>query len=218
MFIGHFGVALAGKKYAPRTSLGTLFVAGGFLDLLWPIFLLFGMEHVRLAPGITRMQPFDFYDYPISHSFVTSLVWGGLFGAIYFGLRRYAAGAWTVGVLVASHWVLDLVVHRPDLPVWPGGPYVGLGLWNSWVAGVTVEILVFGTGLYVYLNRTRARDGIGRYGFWALMVLLVAGWLGSILGTPPPSTKVIALSALGLWILLLPWAWWVDQHREVLAR
>jgi hypothetical protein len=217
MFIGHFGVALAAKKYAPRTSLGTLFFAAEFLDLLWPVLLLAGVEHVRVVPGITRMQPFDFYDYPISHSLATSVVWAVLVGAIYFGLRRYAAGAWAVGVLVVSHWVLDFLVHRPDLPLWPGGPKAGLGLWNSWAAGITLEVLVFGFGLYIYLSCTRALDGIGRYAFWALMALLFFGWLSVLLGPAPLDVRALALSTLGLW-LVVPWGWWADAHREVLPR
>ena len=97
MFIGHFGVALAAKKLAPRTSLGTLFFAAQFLDLLWPIFLLLGVEHVRIAPGITRMTPFDFYDYPISHSLVTAAGWSLLVGGIYYAARHRFADASVVG-------------------------------------------------------------------------------------------------------------------------
>jgi hypothetical protein len=217
MFIGHFGVALAAKKYAPRTSLGTLFFATEFLDLLWPTLLLLGVEHVRVTPGITRMQPFDFYDYPISHSLLTGVGWAVLVGVAYFGLRRYAAGAWTVGALVVSHWVLDFLVHRPDLPLWPGGPKVGLGLWNSWVGGMTLEVLVFAAGVYMYVTRTRARDTVGRYAFWALMAFVFAGWLGGVFGTPPSDQKLIGAAALSLWIVV-PWAWWADAHRELLSR
>src|ERR1700756_4973810 len=114
MFIGHFGVALAAKKWAPRTSLGTLFFAAEFLDLLWPILLLLGLEHLRIVPGITKMQPFDFHDYPISHSLVTTILWGAIVGTLYFVIRRHHTGALAVGALVVSHWLLDFVVHRPD--------------------------------------------------------------------------------------------------------
>jgi hypothetical protein len=213
MFIGHFGVALAGKKLAPRTSLGTLFFAAQFLDLLWPVLLLAGLEHVRIAPGITRMQPFDFYDYPISHSLLTSIVWGVLVALAYFGLRRDARGAWVLGILVLSHWVLDVVVHRPDLPLWPGGPKVGLGLWNSWLAGVGLEVLTFGVGIWLYLRTTKARDAVGRYAFWALMALLFSGWAASLRAVPP-DVKSVAIGSLFMWILVL-WGWWIDRHRQV---
>jgi membrane-bound metal-dependent hydrolase YbcI (DUF457 family) len=136
MFIGHFGVALAGKRAAPKTSLGTLILAAQFLDLLWPVFLLLGIEHVEIAPGITRVSAMNFTDYPISHSLLMALVWSALVGGVYYGLRRDRRAAWVVAALVLSHWVLDFIVHRPDLPLWPGGQArAGLGLWNSWPGG-----------------------------------------------------------------------------------
>jgi hypothetical protein len=121
MFIGHYGVALAAKRLAPRASLGTLILAAEFVDALWPIFLMAGIEHVRIAPGITRVSPLGFYDYPISHSLVTVIGWAAGFGIVYFALRRYASGAWVAAALVLSHWFLDALVHRPDMPVTPPG-------------------------------------------------------------------------------------------------
>jgi hypothetical protein len=215
MFIGHFGLAVASKRLAPRTSLATLIVGAQFLDLLWPIFLLLGLEHVRIAPGITRVQPFDFYDYPYSHSLTAALGWALAIGLLYYVIRRDCRGAWVVGGLVASHWLLDFLVHRPDLPLWPGGPKYGLGLWNSWAASISVEAVVFGVGIWLYASATRSRDGAGRYGFWSLMVFLFLGWLGAIFGPPPPSAHVLALGGLGMWIVV-PWAWWADRHRELM--
>ena len=154
MFIGHFGVGLAAKRLAPRTSLGTLFFAAQFLDLIWPIFLLLGLEHVWLAPGVTAVSPLDFYDYPISHSLATALVWSAATGIIYFLFTRYRRGALVVGVHVLSHWILDAIVHRPDLPLIPGGrTRVGLGLWNSWSASIAVESVFFVAGLWLYHNQ-----------------------------------------------------------------
>lgn len=216
MFIGHFGVALAAKKFAPKTSLGTLFAAAEFLDLLWPAFLLLGWEHARIAPGITRVQPLDFYDYPISHSLLMTVVWSSLAGAAYYAVRRDAGGAKIVGILVASHWVLDFVVHRPDLPLWPGGPLAGLGLWNSWVASLFIEFLIFAAGVWTYLKSGKARDGIGRYAFWSLMAFLLFGWLGAVFGPPPPSLKVLEFGALVIWLYVL-WGWWADAHRETVS-
>lgn len=213
MFIGHFGVALAAKKIAPRTSLGTLFFAAQFLDLLWPIFLLLGLEHVRIAPGITRMTPLDFYDYPISHSLVTAAGWSLLVGGLYYAARRNARAASVVGLAVFSHWVLDFLVHRPDLPLWPGGPKVGLGLWNHWVAEIALEVAIFAAGIWIYLTVTRARDAIGRYAFWSLMALLFFGWASS-LASAPGDAHGMGWFGLIMWIFL-PWAWWVDKHREV---
>ena len=128
MFIGHFGVALAAKKVAPKTSLGTLILGAQFADLLWPILLLAGVEQVEIVPGITRVSPFDFTDYPISHSLLMLLVWSVVVGGIYYALRRYRRGALVIAAAVISHWILDFIVHSPDLPLRPGGELrLGLG-------------------------------------------------------------------------------------------
>ncbi|MBI3998927.1 MAG: hypothetical protein HY355_07825 [Armatimonadetes bacterium] len=97
MFLGHYGVALAAKKAAPAVSLGTLMLAAQLADLLWPIFLLVGVEHVRIHPGITAVSPLDFYNYPITHSLVGALGWSLLFGLIYGLTRHYPRGAWVLG-------------------------------------------------------------------------------------------------------------------------
>ena len=216
MFIGHFGVALAAKRVAPRTSLAMFIIAGEFLDLLWPIFLLLGMEHVRVAPGITKVTPLDFYDYPFSHSLTMVLSWAAAFALIYYLARRYVRGAWILALLVASHWVLDFISHRPDMPLWPGGPRFGLGLWNSWTATIAVEVLIFGAGLWFYLRSTRARDRMGIWGLWSLVVVLVFGWLAALSAPPPADVHQLALGALSLWIAV-PWAAWIDAHRETLT-
>ncbi len=214
MFIGHFGIALAAKRAAPKCSLGTFIFAAEFLDLIWPILLLLGIEHVRITPGITKVSPFDFYDYPISHSLLTVLGWSALIGIVYFAIRRSGRGAWIVALAVLSHWVLDFISHRPDLPLWPGGPRVGLGLWNSWAASIAVEVLIFGTGVWIYVKMTRANDVVGRYGFWTLITLLFVGWISSMAAGPPPSVSSLAWGGLAMW-LTVAWGWWADSHRTV---
>jgi hypothetical protein len=213
MFIGHFGVALASKRLAPRTSLATLFLAAQFLDVLWPVFLLLGLEHYRVAPGITKVQPLDFYDIPYTHSLTMAVRWSLAFGLIYYLIRRSVAGACVVGALVCSHWALDWIVHRPDLPLWIGGPKVGLGLWNSWLASISVEAILFGAGIWIYLHSTRARDRRGVYAFWSLVVVLLLGWLAALFGPTPPNVPQLALGALVMWSVFIPWAWWADRHR-----
>ena len=214
MFIGHFAVALAAKKVTPRTSLGTLFLSVQFLDLLWPTFLALGWEHVRIDPGNTAVTPLDFYDYPLTHSLVTTVGWAVFLGVVYYVLRRYAKGALVLAAGVISHWVLDLVVHRPDLPLVPGvDSHVGLGLWNSVPGTMIVELGIFALGVMLYLRTTTAADRVGRYGLWALLGFLTIIWLGNIFGPPPPSLTALTIVAHLQWLVVL-WGYWIDHHRE----
>jgi hypothetical protein len=214
MFIGHAAVALLGKRAAPRTSLGVLLAAATFLDLLWPIFLLLGWERVRVAPGNTAFTPLDFVSYPISHSLLAVMGWSVAAGAVYYAATRYRFGAWTVGILVLSHWVLDWLTHRPDLPLWPGGPRVGLGMWHSVPLTVAVELVMFGVGLAVYLGTTRSRRAAGRWAFWGLMTFYLLVYAANASGPPPPGERALAWFAMLSWLLPL-WAWAADAHREV---
>src|SRR6266545_7880417 len=161
MFIGHNAVAFAAKRTAPRTSLGTLTAAAVVLDLIWPVLVIAGIERFEIRAGVTAFSPFDFTYYPWSHSLLMSVVWSVVFGAIYFAITRYGRGAVIVGVAVFSHWVLDFITHRPDMPLYPGGPKVGLGLWNSVGGTVIVESAIYIGGVWIYLRSTRARDRLG---------------------------------------------------------
>ena len=213
MFIGHFGIAFAAKRVAPRTSLGTAFVAAQLADLLWPIFLLLGWEHVRIAPGGNPFLTLEFTDYPWTHSLLMEVAFGIAFGAVYFAITRYGRGAAVIAALVPSHWVLDLVVHVPDLPLTPGGSArFGLGLWNSPLATMIVEAIVFVVGVVIYARSTAARDGVGRYGLWSLVAFLVVLYVASTYGPPPDTVRGLALAALIGWPLTV-WPWWVDRHR-----
>jgi membrane-bound metal-dependent hydrolase YbcI (DUF457 family) len=215
MFIGHFALAFATKRVAPEVSLGTAFFAAEFLDALWPVFLFMGVERVRIAPGITTFTPLDFTYYPWSHSLVASLAWASAFAAVYWVVRRRLHGAWWLAALVVSHWVLDWVSHRPDMPLYPGEiqPH-GLGLWNSVPATLVVESTLFVAGLAIYLRATRARDRTGVFALWALVAVLIAGYLGAAFGPPPPSVDAIAYSGL-LGYLTVAWGWWIDRHRTM---
>ena len=213
MFIGHFAVAMAAKRAAPRASLGTLVLAAQFLDILWPVLLLAGMEAVEIRPGDTAFTPLAFTRYPVSHSLVAAVGWGAALGAVYYAARRYGRGALVLALLVVSHWVLDWITHRPDLPLWPGGPLEGLGLWNSVAATLIVESLVFAGGLAIYLRSTRGRDAPGRWNIVAFAAFLYAAWLAAAFGPPPPDVRTLAYSAFAVW-LLVAWAAWADGRRE----
>lgn len=218
MFLGHYGLAFAAKRAAPKTSLGATTFAAEFLDELWPILLLIGVEQVRIVPGLMVMSPLEFTYYPYSHSLLMAVVWGILIGGAYFLLRRYGRGTWILGALVVSHWFLDVPMHARDLPLWPvaSSPKVGWGLWNSVVLTYVIELTIYAAGISMYVRATRARDRIGSWGLWAYIVVMAAIFVSSN-GPPPPNVTALAWMTLGVW-LFVPWAWWVDKHREVIFR
>jgi hypothetical protein len=214
MFLGHYAVGLASKKLAPRASLGALVAAPILLDLLWPIFLLLGWEHVAIEPGSNPFLRLDFISFPISHGLVAVVGWATLYASLYFGFARYVSGAIVIWIGVISHWLLDYIVHRRDLALYAGGRMVGLGLWNYRWATIVLELGLFAVGIWIYLRQTKAKDKIGNYALWAFIGFLLLAYAGAAFGPPPRSVKMIAVGTLFSW-LLIPWAWWFDQHREL---
>jgi hypothetical protein len=217
MFIGHFGLSFAAKKVAPRVSLGTLFIATQFVDILWPFLLVFHVEKVAVTPGYTKMNAFEFLYYPYTHSLFMGIVWGAVAGSIYWLVKRDARGALVVGLCVLSHWFLDLVVHVADLPLTPFGDYkVGLGLWNHVALTLIVELAIFLAGTYIYARFTRAKNKIGRWMLWTLVVLLLVVTVSNTFGPPPPdSIMTLFVSFIILMGLIISLAYWVDRNREV---
>ncbi len=217
MFIGHFAIGFAAKTAAPRVSLGTLFLAAQFIDLLWPTFLLMGLERVRIEPGATTVTPLVFEHYPWSHSLLAVLGWAALLAGLHFLLRRDRRSALILAGLVLSHWLLDLLVHRPDLPLWPwGGSVLGLRLWSSLLLTLALEVPLFMLGVWLYSRSTRALDGAGRWGLVGLVLFLFVVYAGNVLGSPPPSVEAIAWIGQLQWLLVL-WAYWVDWHRRAVV-
>ena len=215
MFIGHFAVGFAAKRAVPRVSLGMLFVAALFADILWPVLVLLGIEQVRIDPGNTVVTPFDFVSYPWSHSLLMLVVWGVLVGGAYRGIAGGRRSFIVLAALVLSHWVLDWVTHRPDMPLYPDGPKYGLSLWNSLGGTVVVEVLLFAAGLFLYFRATRPRNRVGRWALLALAVTLVAIYFGDMFsGAVPPSVTAIGVAGLAGGALLTAWAWWADRGRE----
>lgn len=224
MFIGHFALGYAAKRWVPGQSLAVLFAAALFADLLWPILVALGVEHVRIAPGITASTPLEFISYPYSHSLLTLALVGALFGWLF--TRRASvirdvptapsapiAPGLVLMLLVISHWVLDVITHIPDMPLYPGGPKLGFGLWNSVPGTLVTETVMFATGVWVYSRATRARDGIGRWAFGGVTAFLFVGFMVNANGTPPPSVMALWMMALVLGALTLWLAWFADRHR-----
>jgi hypothetical protein len=214
MFIGHIGLAFAAKRWARETSLGTLIAAAEFLDFIWPVPVLTGREHFRIVSGITAINAFDFYDYPISHSLLTSIMWGTAFSLVYWLIRSRGRAALVLGALTVSHWVLDFVSHRPDMPLAPWSSFVvGLGLWNHRELTIVVEVALFAGCVLTYVKATRAKDRIGLFALWSLISALLVLYLGSIFGPPPANVRQVAWGAMGVWLFVL-WSWWADAHRS----
>ena len=217
MFIGHYAVALAAKRIEPRVSLGTSVLAAQLADLAFPAFLVLGLEHVRIDPGATRVTPLDFYDYPFSHSLAALVVWGVLVGAVVYLARRSWRAAALIAGIVVSHWFLDLLMHRPDLPLAPGGSArLGLGLWYSLPATLVVEATCFVAGGWIYLRSTTPLDRTGRNALIALLIFLPTVWLAAVLGPPPPSEGALIATMFAVW-LTVAWAYWIDRHRSMRA-
>ena len=215
MFIGHFALGLAAKPQAPRVSLAMLFAAVQLADLAWPVLLAIGVEQVRIDPGNTAVTPLDFVSYPYSHSLLALVVWGLLLAWGYRLLAGNGRRAFLIIFsLVVSHWVLDYVTHRPDMPLYPGSAKFGLGLWNSIPLTIAIEVAMFGVGVWLYLRATRARDRAGRWGFFTLAAFLPLVYFANLFGPPPPSLPALYWSVMIGSGILLAWAWWADQHRE----
>ena len=213
MFIGHLALGFAAKRLEPRVSLALLFVAAQFADLLWPVLVAIGVEQVRIDPGNTAFTPLDFVSYPYSHSLLLLIVWGVALGLVCRWLvSNHRAIVVVMAGLVVSHWVLDFVTHRPDMPLYPGGPRLGLGLWNSIPGTLAVECALYAVGVWMYVRTTEARDAIGRWAFAALAAFLVLAYLAAV-GTAPPSIPALYISALAGASVLTLWSWWVDKHR-----
>lgn len=208
MFVGHFALGFAAKRAAPRIPLSLLFIGVQFADILWPILVALGLEQVRIDPGNTAMTPMDFVSYPYSHSLLFLVIWGVILAVI--------CRAPILAGLVVSHWVLDFVTHRPDMPLYPGSTRLGLGLWNSVPATLVVEFALYGVGLWLYATSTRASDRIGRWALVGMAVFMVIAYLGAMNGPPPNITAVWVTGLVGA-AILLAWAHWMERHRRIKA-
>lgn len=216
MFIGHFALAFAAKRAAPAVSLGTLFLSCQLADLIWPNLVLAGVEHFAIAPGITETTPLDFQSYPYSHSLVALSGWAALTAGIYKVLRRTPAtmALVVIAALVLSHWLLDFITHRPDMPLTIGGAWkFGLGLWNSRAATLVVEMVMLAVGLAMYVRTTTPIDRTGKSALYGLIGFLLVINVANLFGPPPPSTSAVIWSIQAMW-LIVAWGYWIDRHRQ----
>jgi hypothetical protein len=213
MFIGHYAVGLGAKKLIPELNLAWLIFACHLLDLIWPILVMFGLEHVVVEPGATVMTPLNFISYPYSHSLIMAVFYAVVYALF---LKRYNLtnkSLWIIGAVVLSHWFLDYVTHRPDMPIFFNSFKFGLGLWNYKAVTVITETIMFSTGIILYLKSRHKVTKKQNIAFWSMIGFLSILYISNIFApTPPINTpvEVIAGSGLALWIIVY-WAYFADK-------
>jgi membrane-bound metal-dependent hydrolase YbcI (DUF457 family) len=211
MFVGHLAAALTGKTASRGTSLVWLVAAANLVDLIWPLLLLAGIERVRIDPGNTAFTPLAFEWYPWTHSLAMGVVWGIALAAVARAFGVAASAARLIGALVVSHWVLDFLTHRPDLPLWPWSDRVyGLGLWQSIAGTFAVEALMWLTAIALFLRVRRPLGVRGQLALWSFVIVSTSLWAISPFTPPPPSERAVAWFGLFGWIVV-PWAWWIER-------
>ncbi len=215
MFVGHYGASFAGKKVDTTVPLWVLFLAVQWLDVMWSVLVFAGVEKVRIAPGFTGTNPLDLYYMPYTHGLITALLWS--FGAMLvyrsFWHGATARAGWVVAAAVLSHWVLDFIVHTPDLPLYGNSAKVGLGLWNMPALSLGLEIVVFFGGLWLYFSTGVRR----RAQFVIFGVVMFAVQIFSSFGPPPPTDRAMAAEAFSAYIMFAAIIAWLEK-REIAAR
>ena len=221
MFIGHYGIALAAKRVDKKIPLGLLFFATQFADILFFLLVLLGIEKMSFVPGLTKVSPLDFTYYPYSHGLAASLFWAGLFFAVFKIAPSKPDSnkntiALAMGATVFSHFFLDVIVHRADLPLLGGDSYkIGLGLWNYVFVSFLIELLIFLTGLWMYLKSTKGATFVGKYGMIIFSTFVTTIWIASLLTPTPSDFNIRGFVVFGLvfQLLVVGVILWLDRKR-----
>lgn len=212
MFLGHFAVGIALKKTEPKVPLGIWLAAAQFLDILWPIFLLVGIEKVAVVPGITRVTPLDLQILDWSHSLAMATLWATLFGAVVYWRVKSVKGFIFTALAVLSHWLLDYVTHRADMPLAPHSARYGLELWNSMAGTLVTELAMFLLAVVIYTRGARPQAQRAWLHLAIFVVFMLIMYFAAIFGPPPPNDQtLIAITTIALVPLVIPWANWVDR-------
>jgi hypothetical protein len=222
MFAGHYGVSFACKGAEQRLPLWLLFLAVQFVDILWSILILLGIEKVRIVPGITATNPFDLYYMPYTHSLVAAVVWSAL---VFLGYRMFISKrsgsrdrpALFLALAVFSHWILDLLVHRPDLPLYDNAHKVGLGLWNYPMPTFALEAAILFGGMWIYMRSTKSGSFFGKYGMPIFGIVVLAVHWSLFFGGPPGSSNATPVLLLVLYLGFAAAAAWLERKRQVRA-
>ncbi len=219
MFVGHYSVSFLAKSLEKTIPLWVLFIAVQFVDILWAIFVIFGIEKVRIIPNFTKSNSLDLYFMPYTHSLVGALGWSALIFGIYFLWRRKksprpAFAALLVGLAVFSHWILDLIVHTSDLSLYDDTYKMGFGLWNLPQIAFPLELLFLGGGLWFYLRSTKASSATGRFGMLIFVLFLIIVQYYALFGPVPETTTSFSITALVFYFGFSGIALWLERYRD----
>ncbi|MBI1424424.1 MAG: hypothetical protein GC149_13350 [Gammaproteobacteria bacterium] len=215
MFVGHYGVGFAAKAVKKTIPLWQLFIAVQLVDIAWATLVLFGVEKFRIVPGITAASPLDLYYIPYTHSLLAVVIWSLAAMVIYrFAVKRSTwLVAGVIAVTVLSHWLLDLLVHRPDLPLYDNHMKVGLGLWNYPVLSFALEALCLFGGMFFYYRATQPVGGRGRYAMIVFGLVMLGVQSTALFSPPPPSANAVAVMALVSYFLFAAVVYWLEKKR-----
>ena len=216
MFVGHYAAGLALKKYEKRASLGILFLGVQFVDILFFPFVLLGIERINIVENFTDATHFELEYMPYTHSLVGSVFWAALAYVLFrWVVVKQHGVALVVALAVFSHWVLDLLVHTPDLPLWSDASLkLGFGLWNSAIATYVLEAVLLLGALWMYLRSTRATSKTGKYGMIVFVVFLLLVNIANVFGPLQGDSKMmLSASALAAYFLFAGAGFWLDRKR-----
>ncbi|MEP6901320.1 MAG: hypothetical protein ABJA66_06190 [Actinomycetota bacterium] len=219
MFVGHYSVSFLAKSLEKTIPLWVLFLAVQFVDILWATFVIFDIEKVRIIPNFTKSNDLDLYFMPYTHSLIGALGWSVLAFGLYFFWRRGnptrpVAAALLVGFAIFSHWILDLIVHTPDLSLYDDTYKMGFGLWNLPQIAFPLELLLLGGGLWLYLRSTKAASASGRYGMLIFVIFLMIAQLYALFGPAPETTGSFSITALVFYFGFSGIAFWLERYRN----
>ena len=217
MFIGHYGVSFAARPTQARLPLWVWFIAVQWVDVVWSVLVLLGIEKLRIVPGFTQANSLDLYYMPYTHGLPGSVLLSLALGLI---VALFASGnRVTTFLLVAaasfSHWVLDLVVHVHDLPLYDNAAKIGFGLWRHVALSFPLELIILGLGAWLYARTTTFASAKGRYFFWAFVIFLAMLQVYANFGPPPSSPEAMAVTALAFYLVLTLLAAWAERMATV---
>ena len=219
MFIGHYSFSFLAKSLDKSIPLWVLFLAVQFVDVLWAIFVITGIEQVRIIPNFTKSNSLDLYFMPYTHSLLGAIGWS-VFAFLAYYLRQrkkspnLAKASFLVALAVFSHWILDLLVHVPDLGIFDNTRKVGFGLWNYPLIALPIEFLLLIGGFLLYQRSTKGESKMGRYGMLGYVIFLIIFHLITFFSPSPETPKAFAISGLISYLAFAGIAFWLERYRN----